>query len=292
MTRARPHALVLAALLVLWSGCSGGSGSISIGSKNFSENVFLAELVAQQIERRTDYRVVRRLNLGGTFICHQALVSGQIDLYPEYTGTALTAILEQPAEGDRKEVYQAVSKAYAERFDATWAPPFGFNNTFALLVRGDAPESLQTISDLAADGGDLRLGYNFEFEQRADGFSGLAETYGLELDQAPKTLDLNLVYKALVDEEIDVAVGNSTHGQIPGLGLRQLEDDRGYFPPYDAAMVVRRDALERFPGLREALEELGGRISQQQMQRINRRLDVDQIDPADAAREFLQRLDR
>lgn len=282
----------LAAAVLILAGCQAGEPALTVASKNFSENVFLAELVAQQVERRTDYPVVRRLNLGGTFICHQALISGQVDLYPEYTGTALTAILELPTSSDRQAVFETVSRDYEQRFQARWAAPFGFNNTFALLVRGDAPAALQSISDLASDGRDLVLGYNFEFEQRSDGFAGLSKTYGLELTTPSKTLDLSLVYKALADKEIDVAVGNSTHGLIDGLGLRQLADDRNYFPPYDAAMVVREDAFERFPQLGGALAELAGALSQNEMRRINRRLDVDQVSPAEAAREFLERLGR
>jgi len=280
-------ALAAILLALLLSGCSAGEKTVVVGSKNFTENVFLAELIAQQIERTTDYGVQRRFNLGSTFLCHQALVGGQIDVYPEYSGTALTAILKLPVEGDRKAVLARVSSAYAEQFGAEWIEPFGFNNTFAVLVRGDEPESLATISDLAAAADRYVLGFNFEFAERGDGFPGMAEAYDLKFAQQPKTMDLNLVYQALGERQIDVAVGNSTHGLIPRMGLRMLEDDQGYFPPYDAAAVVRVEALDSLPGLRLALESLSGAVGQERMQEINRRLDVEHDSVSEVASDSL-----
>ena len=278
--------LTVAALL----GCSSEERLI-VGSKNFSENVFLAELVAQHVEATTDIPVERRLNLGGTFICHQALLVGEIDLYPEYTGTALTSILEAPIVKDRAGALASVREQYEQRFDATWAAPFGFEDTYAILVRdADAPDDLRTISDLARYTDAYTIGFNFEFIEREDGWRGFQRTYDLAFEKEPVTMDLSLVYQGLAERRIDVAVGNSTHGLIPKLGLRQLDDDRRYFPPYDAAAIVRQDAFARFPGLEAALAELDGKIDGDAMREINRRLDVE-LEPVEAvARDFRERV--
>ncbi|MBI1357773.1 MAG: ABC transporter substrate-binding protein [Acidobacteria bacterium] len=278
------------ALTILLAGCGRGTDTIVVASKNFSENHFLAELIAQQIERKTGLTVERRMNLGGTFLCQQALVSGQADVYPEYTGTALTAILQHAPEKDPARTLEIVQQEYAERFGAEWPVQFGFDSTFALLVRRDAPPSLRTLSELARLAPEMTIGMNFEFLEREDGWRGLADEYVLEFAGPPKTLDLNLVYQALAAGELDVAVGNATHGLIERLNLRRLEDDRHYFPPYDAGAVARTEALEAHPGLREALEALNGTISLEKMQEINRELDVEQRPAAELAREFLEAL--
>lgn len=281
-------ALAAAALAAVFlASCGASSPSIAIGSKNFSENLFLAELMAQQIEAETDLAVARRLNLGGTFLCHQGLISGELDLYPEYTGTALTAILEKPVVSDPGRVLKIVSQAYRERFQAVWGEPFGFNNTFAIVVRDEeAMSGIRTISDLAETAPDLTLGCGFEFLDREDGYDGLVETYGLEFDGPPKAMDLNLVYRALRDSQIDVGVGNSTDGLIAAFNLRVLEDDRGYFPPYDAAPVVRAETLTAYPALRAAIEKLGGLLDEKTMRKINYELDGKQRPAAELAREF------
>jgi glycine betaine/choline ABC-type transport system substrate-binding protein len=275
--------------VLLCAACSSPD-VITVSSKNFTENVFLGELLAQQIEARTDYQVERRLNLGGTFLCHQALLAGEIDIYPEYTGTALTAILQEPAASDAAEVYGRVAQAYQQRFNLKWAQPFGFNNTFAVLVRKEDSQDIETISDLAAVAPNLTLGFNFEFLERDDGWPGMKQAYNLAFKGDPRTLDLNLVYQALRAGQVDVAIGNSTHGLIDKLELRVLQDDLGYFPPYDAAPVVRQETLERYPGLEEALQALGGAIPQAKMREINKALDVDQRRVEDVAAEFLSAL--
>ena len=276
-------------LLICWAllslGC-GGSDRVVVASKNFSENVLLAELIAQQLEQR-GLEVDRRLNLGSTFLCHQGLASGDIHVYPEYTGTALTAVLKQSVTRSPDEALQLVRKAYLEKFQAKWRDPFGFNNTFAVMVRDTEPAELKTISDLAQVADRYTIGYNFEFEQRAAGYDGLKKAYGLEFAEEPKTMDLNLVYQALDQGQVDVAVGNSTHGLIDRLGLRVLKDDREYFPPYDAAAIVRTEAFEKFPGLTEALSELSGAIDENAMRELNRKVDVDQLPVDDVARQFL-----
>ncbi len=280
--------LGLAVALLALAGCSS-EATLVVGAKNFSENAFLGELIAQHVEARLGVRVVRRLNLGGTFICHTALVSGEIDIYPEYTGTALTSILKQKAVKDPSEALRRVRLEYREQYEAEWIAPFGFEDTYAILVREDSPDDLRTISDLARYTDRYRIGFNFEFVEREDGWPGFVETYGLRFAERPETLDLSLVYQALAEKRIDVAVGNSTHGLIPKLGLRQLVDDRRYFPPYDAAAIVRSDAFERFPGLREALEELGGLIDDSAMRKLNRELDVDLRPVEQVVRDFRER---
>jgi len=279
----------LAALLVyLAPGCRSGD-RIVVGAKNFTESDLLAELVAQHIERRTALTVERRLHLGGTFVCHEAIVAGEIDAYVEYTGTAFTAVLQHTPVQDPDSVARVVAAEYLERFGLEWLPPFGFNNTFAIAVRrADADrEELRTISDLARVAPQWRAGFGYEFLERADGFVGLARTYGLRFAAPPTAMELGLTYRALADGRVDAIAGNSTDGLIPALDLVVLEDDRRYFPPYHAAPVVRRAVLERYPEVRRALAELAGRLTEVEMRRLNARADVDRQDLAVIARDWL-----
>jgi len=267
----------------------GRQQKIIVGSKNFTESDLLAEIVAQQIERRTGLRVERRLHLGGTFVCHQAITQGGIDTYVEYTGTAFTAILKQTPISDPDSVLRFVNAEYGRQFQLRWTAPFGFNNTFAILVRrADATRyHLQAISDLARVASHWKAGFGYEFLERADGFPGLARLYGLRFAQPPTAMDLGLTTRALADGKVDVIAGNSTDGQIAALDLVQLTDDRQYFPPYQAAPVIRRDVLERYPTVAAALAELGGKISDAEMRRLNTLADVEHRDIADIARAWL-----
>jgi glycine betaine/choline ABC-type transport system substrate-binding protein len=278
--------LMLAARVA--SACSR-SDRIVVGSKNFTESDLLAELVAQQIERRTDVTVERRLHLGGTFVCHEAITSAKIDVYVEYTGTAYTNVLGHAPIADPDSVYRAVAAEYAERLELTWTAPFGFDNTFAILVRrADAERyGLRAISDLARVAPRWRAGFGYEFLDRADGFPGLARTYGLRFAAPPAGMDLGLTYRALAEGKVDVIAGNSTDGLIAALDLVALEDDRGYFPPYQAAPVVRAAVLERHPNVAAALAELGGKISDDAMRRLNALVDVERRDIQVVAREWL-----
>jgi len=280
--------VALLALAACSGACSANRDRLVVGSKNFTENLFLGELLAQHIEARTGLVVERRLNLGGTFLCHQALRAGQIDLYPEYTGTALTAILERPVVRDAAEVYRSVAGAYEQDFGAAWTEPFGFNNTFAIVVAGAKAQAggWTRISDLTAAAPNLTIGFNFEFFERQDGYHGLTKAYDLKFRGDPKTMDMSLVYTALREGQIDVGVGNSTDGLIAALKLRVLDDDRRFFPPYDAAPVVRLDTLRRHPGLRKALAELGGILTEQEMRQWNYEIDANQRSAADVAREL------
>ncbi len=278
--------LLVAVLLLGALGCS--QSSVVVGSKNFSEQIILGEIVAQLLEER-GVSVDRRLNLGGSFICHAALISGQMDVYIEYTGTALTAILKQPVLHEPEEVYRRVEEAYRERFGLAWGAPLGFNNTYAMAMRSDHAAQLQVsrISDLAPHVGSIRPGFGHEFLERQDGYAQLAEAYGLDFTIPPRGMELGLMYQALDEEIVDLIAGNSTDGLIEKLGLTVLEDDRKFFPPYYAAPVYRPEAARAYPALAEVIELLGGAISEAQMRALNRSVDVDRRHASVVAREFL-----
>lgn len=282
--------VVLVVLGLAFGGSCRRDDRIVIGSKNFTEQIILGELLAQQIETTTGLRVDRRFNLGGTFICHQAITAGEIDAYVEYTGTAWTAILKQQPQSDPAQIYRRVKEAYLQQFGIEWLKPLGFNNTFALVVRGEDARRLnvKTISDAARYASRWRAGFGYEFMERADGFAGLARTYNLTLAEPPRVMDLGLIYRALVERQVDLVAGNSTDGLIAALDLVALEDDRHYFPPYEAVPIVRVETLARHPELRPALEKLGGLISEQDMRRLNYAVDGEHRNVTDVVREFLR----
>src|SRR6187431_337547 len=261
-------ALVVLAGSALWA--TRASGAIVVGSKNFTEQLILGEIVAQAIERETGLPVQRRLNLGGTLICDRALITGDIDVYVEYTGTALTAIFHQPAANDPKTVTETVRDLYS-RSGRTLLPPLGYDNTFAILVRGDEARArgLRTIDDAARVAPQWRAGFGYEFLERPDGYTGLAQRYGLTFRSPPQVMDLSLSYRALASRQVDLIAGDATAGLIKGLDLLQLEDNRRYFPPYEAVPVARASMLLRYPQVRRALEKLAGRITAADMQRMN-----------------------
>jgi osmoprotectant transport system substrate-binding protein len=261
-----------------------------VGSKNFTESLILGELLAQQIEAHTHLKVERRFYLAGTYICQQALLAGRIDIYPEYTGTALTAILKQKVGGDKAEVYQRVKNEYEARLGLTLGPPFGFNDTFAMEIRGEDARRLgvKTLSQAAAFAPQWRAGFGYEFMERPDGYAGLAAAYGLHFVAAPRVMDLGLLAPALKDHQIDLAAGNTTDGLIPALDLFVLEDDRHYFPPYEAVAVVRRQTEQQHPEVANVIAELGGKISDREMQQLNYALDGQHRDVKDVAHEFLR----
>jgi osmoprotectant transport system substrate-binding protein len=263
---------------------------IVVGSKNFSEQALLGEIVAQHLEARTHREVTRRFYLAGSYICQQALLSGRIDLYVEYTGTALTAILHDPLQSDPSAVLQRVRSEYQRRFGLQVLSSLGFNNTFAIVVRGEDARRLhlKTISDAAPHAPEWRAGFGYEFMERPDGFAGLARTYGLSFKETPRILDLGLLYRALLEKQVDFVAGNSTDGLLAARDLTMLEDDKHYFPPYEAVPVVRADALARFPEMRTALVKLAGKINDEEMRRMNYEVDGEHRDIADVAREFLR----
>jgi osmoprotectant transport system substrate-binding protein len=255
--------------------------------------VLLGEIVALQLEQ-FGFVVDRRLNLGGTFICHEALTSGQVDVYVEYTGTAHSAILGLPVARDPVAVRRAVDSIYRARWDLQWGAPLGFDNTFAMLVRGaDARQlGITTLTQAVPHTPDWRPGFGYEFMERDDGYRGLVETYGFAFAGAPAVMDLGLTYRALADGQVDIIAGNATDGQIDALDLVQLADDRGYFPPYEAAPVVRRDLLRTHPRAAEALRALAGSIDGATMRRLNRLVDVQRRDYRQVARRFVESLER
>jgi glycine betaine/choline ABC-type transport system substrate-binding protein len=260
-----------------------------VGSKNFSEQVLLGEILAQQIERRLGVPVDRKLNLGGTLLAHEALAQGSIDLYPEYTGTALTAILKQPPFPDARAVLGAVRAAYEKQWKLAWLNPLGFNNTFAMIVRGETARGskIETLSDAAGTQA-WRMGVGYEFKERPDGLKGLLASYGLRADGEPLTMDLGLLYAALMSRKVDMIAANSTDGQASSLDVKILEDNRHYFPPYECAVVVRQDTLARFPSLRQALDELSGKLPDTVMRKLNYAVDGEHRSPADVASDFLR----
>ena len=288
--RRAPTILLLAAALLL-SACSARPrDTLVIGSKNFPEQALLGEILAQHLEARTHLRMERRFYLAGTYICQQAMLAGRIDAYVEYTGTALTAILHESPTGDSAAVFARVQSEYERRFKMRVMPSLGFNNTFAMVVRGaDARRlNVKTLSEAAAYAPQWRAGFGYEFMERPDGYPGFAKTYGLHFAGTPQILDLGLLYRALLDGQVDVVAGNSTDGLIAARDLVILDDDKHYFPPYDATPIVREETLARYPAVRDAIAELAGKISDSEMQAMNYEVAGKGRDASDVARQFLQ----
>ncbi len=272
----------------LWR--TSGDRPIVIGAKNFTEQVLLGELLAQQVEA-TGEKVDRRFYLAGSYIAHQALVAGRIDAYVEYTGTALTSILKQPLDHDAGRVFGTVKRIYAEKYQVAVQPSLGFENTFAMVLRQPDAEKLKVsrLSDLARAAPQQRLGVGYEFEERPDGLRGMEEAYGLHFAGDPRVMDLGLLYRALANRQVDIVSGNSTDGAITALNLRVLADDRHYFPPYQAVPLVREEALRQHPGLQGALDRLTGVVSEVDMQAMNHAVEGEHRDPADVIRDFRKR---
>jgi osmoprotectant transport system substrate-binding protein len=282
---------VLIAVALLLPSCSPSRfDRIVIGSKNFTESLLLGEIMAQMIRARTSLKVDRRFYLAGTYICQQAILAGRIDVYPEYTGTALTAILKQDASAQKEDVYKRVKNEYERRFGLTLGPAFGFNDTFAMEIRGEDARRLniKTLSQATAFAPQWRAGFGYEFMERPDGYRGLAATYGLHFAEQPRIMDLGLLTRALKDHQIDLAGGNTTDGLIPALDLFVLADDRHYFPPYEAVPVIRRQTLEQHPEIAQVLAELGGKISDEEMQNLNYAVEGQHRDATEVVHEFLR----
>jgi osmoprotectant transport system substrate-binding protein len=277
MTRSAAALLLLAAV----GGCGTGE-RVVVGSKNFTEQRVLGELLSQVIEA-AGLPVERKLDLGGTFVCDAALRAGQIDVYVEYTGTALTAVLKEPPDTDPARVLARVREAYAAA-GLVWTEPLGFDNTFVLVVRPDA--GVRTISAAVGPARGWTAAFGYEFQQRPDGYPALQRTYGLAFRDV-RTMDLGLLYRALADRQADVAAGSATDGPIDTLGLLVLADDEHAFPPYEAVPVVRQATLERFPTLRGVLASLAGKLSVETMRRLNRAVDGEHRAPAEVVRELL-----
>jgi glycine betaine/choline ABC-type transport system substrate-binding protein len=277
----------LLAALVLIAACQRGTQPIVVGSKNFTESVLLGEIIAQRLQK-AGCKVERKLDLGGTLVADQAITAGAVDVYPEYSGTALTAILHRPPSRDRAAVIRQVQADYARRA-LHWGPPLGFENTFAMIVRRADAQShkLQRISDLRAVEETFRPGFGYEFVERPDGWNGLLQHYGLHFAQPPRTMDLGLTYRALASGQIDLIAGNSTDGLIESLGLVVLEDDRRFFPPYDAAVVSRNDIGRKCSAAPAVLASLENVLDEKTMRRLNYAIDGQHRGAAETARSFL-----
>ena len=285
--------IVACVIVGLWAGGIVGCTKerpITVGSKNFTEQVVLGEIVAQHLEHRLGRRVDRKLNLGGTMLAHQALVRGDIDLYPEYTGTALTTILKLPPTSDPAAAMGLVRAEYQTRFVVEWMDSLGFNNTFAMVIRGEDARKgkIATLSDAAEYSPGWDLGVGYEFQQRPDGLAGLLKTYNLPLHGSPKTMDLGLLYKALEQREVSMVAANATDGQLSVLDVLVLKDDKRYFPSYDCGLVVRAEMLKDNPSLRQALIELAGRFTDLTMRKLNYQVDGEHRPVRDVAEQFLQ----
>jgi osmoprotectant transport system substrate-binding protein len=285
-----PRLLIAALLSLLLAGCRPARHGIVVGSKNFTEQAILGEILAQHIEDKTGLPVERRFYLAGSYICHQALLADRIDMYVEYTGTALTAILKEKPSVSSEEVYRRVKEDYARRFGLVVAEPLGFNNSFAIVIRGDDARRLhlRTLSDAARHTPQWRMGVGYEFLERPDGYHGLVKTYGLRFAEAPRVMDLGLLYRELTQKQVDVVVGSATDGLIQALDLAVLEDDKHYFPPYDAVPVVRRGTVERYPQVGAALHDLAGKINEEDMRRLNYAVDGEHRDLKQVVAEFLR----
>jgi osmoprotectant transport system substrate-binding protein len=280
-------------LSVVAVGCGPPRSSrVVIGAKNFTEQVVLGEMLAQEIEAVSGERVERRFYLAGSYLCQQALVGGRIDGYVEYTGTALTAILKQPlppiGQRGKAQVLARVRQLYAERYGVEVGPPLGFEDTFAMVVRGDDARrlGLRTISDAVVPAAGWRLGVGYEFESRPDGLAGLEAAYGLKFAERPRTMDLGLLYRALAGGQVDMVAGNSTDGPIRALGFTVLEDDRHYFPPYEAVPLVREDSVQRHPAIQVAMDRLAGKVTAEAMQQMNDAVDGEHRDVGDVVRAW------
>lgn len=265
------------------------SNTIVIGAKNFTEQTILGEILAQQIEAKTKFNVDRRYNLGGTFICHEAVKTGKIDGYVEYTGTAFTTILKRKPISDPQQVYQQVRQAYQEKFGLEVFPSLGFENTFAIVIRQEDADKydLKTISEAAKYTPQWKAGFGYEFFERQDGYPGLSKAYNLKFAETPQAMELGLIYKAISGKQVDLVAGNSTDGVIPVLNLVILEDDKKYFPPYEAVPIFNQKTLQKYPQLRNAIDELLGTISAQEMQQLNYKIDNQEASVREVVQEFL-----
>ncbi len=280
--------LILVMSVMIFTGCGSGD-QVTIGSKDFTESILLGEIFAQLIEGNTDIKVVRKLNMGGSFVCFEALKKGDIDIYPEYTGTALSAMLEMDVIGDPDEAYRVVSEEFEEQFNIRWLDPLGLNNTYTIAVSNEVYEEygIETYSDLATVSENLVFGGGYEFHNRQDGFEGLVDLYGMKFKGDPVKMEISLKYQAIGNGDIDVTDAFATDGPIMRYNLKVLEDDKGFFPPYFASPIIKNETLEKYPELEDLLNELGGRIDDPTMVELNYLVDVEGESIESVAKDFL-----
>jgi glycine betaine/choline ABC-type transport system substrate-binding protein len=284
--------IVAGLTLLSLAACSSNNASIRVGSKNFTEQVVLGEIIAQHLGNRLHRKVERSLNLGGTLLAHGALLNHEIDLYPEYTGTALTAILKDPADNDPARVLARVRSEYLDRFHVEWLDPLGIDNSFAMVIGGaDArSKNLATLSDAAKITAGWSLGVGYEFQQRPDGLAALDRIYHMHWTGNPQTMDLGLLYKALEGKQVGMIAANATDGLLSKLDVKILADDQHAFPPYQVAIAAGQQRLHDTPGMREALLELSGKFTNQSMQQLNYQVDGEHRPVAQVAADFLKEM--
>lgn len=282
--------ILMGALGISFDAGAQEKPTIVVGSKGFTEQLILGNIVALIMENG-GFKVDRKIGLGGTVICHEAIVRGDINVYVEYTGTGLTTILKKPVMKDPEEVYQVVKKDYEEKFKLTWLKPWGFNNTYCIVMRKDDAERLKVrkVSDLKPLAKDLVFGATIEFMARPDGVPGLTKHYGITFKEQ-KGMDPGLVYKAIAEKQVDVISGFATDGRIPAFNLVVLEDDLKFFPPYYAAPVVRMDLLAKTPQVADILNKLTGRIGDATMATLNYTVDGKKVEAEVVARDYLKNI--
>ncbi len=291
MDRTKIIACITAVLMSLAASGCAKQHSLTVGSKNFTEQVVLGEIVAQHLENRLQQKVIRRLNLGGTLLVHQSVMNGEIDVYPEYSGTALSSILKINMINDPKAILERIRDMYHTNLRLEWLDPLGFNNTFVMAVRDEtaAQFKLKSLSDAEQSNIEWRLGVGYEFEQRPDGLSTLNKTYRFRDLKAPVTMDLGLIYRALEQKQVNMIAANSTDGLLAVAKVKVLADDKHAFPPYDAALVVRAETIAQYPKFKPALDELAGKFNEETMRKLNYEVDGDHKPVADVAAAFLRK---
>ncbi len=290
MDRTKIIACITVVLLCLAASGCAKQHSLTVGSKNFTEQVVLGEIVAQHLENRMQQKVIRRLNLGGTLLVHQAVMNGEIDVYPEYSGTALSSILKINMINDPKAILERIRDMYHTSLRLEWLDPLGFNNTFVMAVRNETAEQLKlkTLSDAELANVEWRLGVGYEFEQRPDGLSTLNKTYRFRDLKAPVTMDLGLLYRALEQKQVNMIAANSTDGLLAVAKVKVLADDKHAFPPYDAALVARSETIAQYPKFKPALDELAGKFTEEIMRKLNYEVDGEHKPVAGVAAAFLR----
>ena len=283
--------IAAAAVVALIAGGAASAQTLKVGSKNFTEQFIVAELYAASLEA-AGFKVERKINLGATLVAHEALRTGAIDLYPEYTGTGATAVMkvQGATETDPQKVYEMVKAYYEKEFKLTWLKPSGVNNGYAMVVRPETAQSmnLKTMSDLAKVSKQLKLGAGPEFGDRRDGIKGMKDVYGIEFGEYRQFAAMRLRYEALMQKQIDIANGFATDWQIAAEKFAALEDDKGLFPPYFLCPVVRQDTVASNPKIVETLERVGALIDNPTMQELNRQVEVDKKEPRQVAAAFLK----
>lgn len=283
--------LIIIILLTNAAGCTGSNEEnleIRVGGKNFTEQYIMAEMFSILIEENTDLNTTLQTNLAST-VLFEAIKADEVDLYLEYTGTGLINLGMEPLT-DPDEVYEIVKTEYDKQFNIKWMEPYGFNNTYAMMVTRETANKygLETVSDLAEVAHEMTLGGSYVFTERADGYPGLSKHYDFEFDVVIG-LDPSLMYQALIEGSVDVISGFATDGRIVAFDLVSLIDDKQFFPPYDATVIVRGEVLEKHPELEEILNRLANRIDDNKMAELNAAVDLDKREPADVAREFLEK---